>query len=65
MPSRGICGWEELSRWDFTKAKAAMVIPRLDHPKMDTRSLEDELLMVVRGRVNGKDVTIMIDFGAT
>ena len=42
-----------------------MVIPQLDDPKMDTQSLEDGLLMVVRGRVNGKDIAIMIDYGAT
>ena len=32
---------------------------------MDTRSPKDGLLMVVRGRVNGKDVAVMIDSGAT
>ena len=42
-----------------------MVVPRLNDLAMDTQSPEDGLLMVVRGRVNGKDVTIMIDSGAT
>ena len=63
--SRGICGWKELSRWDSTKAKVAMVVPRLNDSNLDTRSPKDGLLMVVRGHVNGKDVTIMIDSGAT
>ena len=65
MPSRGICSWEELSCWDSTKAKVAMVIPQLNDPKMDTRSPKDGLLMVVRGCVIGKDIAIMIDFGVT
>ena len=44
---------------------AAMVIPQLNDSKMGTQSPKDELLMVVRGHVNGKDVAIMIDSGAT
>ena len=65
VPTRRLCGWEELSRWDSTKTKAAMVVPRLNDSTMDTRSPEDGLLMVVRGRVHGKDVAVMIDSGAT
>ena len=42
-----------------------MVVPRLNDSKLDTRSPEDGLLMVVRGCVNGKDITIMIDSGVT
>ena len=61
VPLRSVCDWEELSHWDLTKAKAAMVIPRLHDSNLDTQSPEDGLLMVVRGCVNGKDVTIMID----
>ena len=48
MLTRGVCSWEELSRWDPTKAKAALVIPRLSDSKMDARSPDDGLLMVLR-----------------
>ena len=65
MLSRGVCSWEGLSQWDSTKAKVVLVFPRLNNPKMDTQSLEDRLLMVVRGCINGKDVAIMIDSRAT
>ena len=41
VPTRGVCGWEELSHWDSTKAKAAMVIPRLD----DSKWIHDPLRM--------------------
>ena len=51
VPTRGVCSWEELSQWDSTKAKAVMVVPRLDDSNMDTRSPKDGLLMAVRGRV--------------
>ena len=42
-----------------------LVILRLSNPLMDTQSPKDGLLMLVKGCVNGKDVTIMIDSRVT
>ena len=64
MLMRGVCGWEELSQWDSTKTKVAMVVPRLNDATMDTQSPEDGLLMVVGGCVTGNNIAVMIDLVA-
>ena len=64
LPTNGVCGWEYLHQWKQTPS-AAMVVPRMKDSIINTRTPEDGLLLVVQGRVNGRDVAVMIDSGAT
>ena len=56
--------FEKITTWKEKNMRFMMIPQQKGHP-LNSRTEEDGLLLVVSGRIYGKDVSILIDSGAT